>query len=43
MICATAFQGQRVAVFGIGRSGLAACRALAAGGADVAAWDDNEA
>jgi UDP-N-acetylmuramoylalanine--D-glutamate ligase len=28
-------------VFGLGGSGLASCRALAAGGAQVIAWDDN--
>lgn len=43
MIRAQTFQGQRVAVFGLGRSGLSACRALAAGGAEVAAWDDGAA
>ena len=32
---------QTVAVMGLGGSGLAAARALAAGGADVCAWDDN--
>jgi len=32
---------QHVAVFGLGASGLAAARALAASGADVEAWDDN--
>jgi UDP-N-acetylmuramoylalanine--D-glutamate ligase len=36
------FEGRTVAVFGLGRSGLAAARALIAGGARVAAWDDNE-
>ncbi len=30
-------------MFGLGASGLAAAAALAAGGADVAAWDDTEA
>ncbi|MBM3568855.1 MAG: UDP-N-acetylmuramoyl-L-alanine--D-glutamate ligase [Alphaproteobacteria bacterium] len=34
------FRGKRVAVFGLARSGLSAARALAAGGAEVAAWDD---
>lgn len=38
-----AFQGQRVALFGLGGSGLATARALKAGGADVLSWDDNEA
>ena len=42
MIPATTFMGRRVAVFGLGRSGTATCRALAAGGADVLAWDENE-
>jgi UDP-N-acetylmuramoylalanine--D-glutamate ligase len=37
------FAGRRVAVFGLGGSGLATARALIAGGAEVAAWDDGEA
>lgn len=37
------FSGKRVALFGLGGSGLATARALIAGGADVAAWDDGEA
>ena len=41
MIEAAAFAGSPVAVFGLGRSGLAAVRALAAGGANVRAWDDD--
>ena len=36
-------RGQRVALFGLGGSGLSTLRALVAGGADVAAWDDSEA
>ncbi len=40
MIPAASFQGKKVAVFGLARSGLAAVRALVAGGADVLAWDD---
>ncbi|MCH7889480.1 MAG: UDP-N-acetylmuramoyl-L-alanine--D-glutamate ligase, partial [Proteobacteria bacterium] len=36
------FAGLPVAVFGLGRSGLAAARALAAAGAEVRAWDDDE-
>jgi UDP-N-acetylmuramoylalanine--D-glutamate ligase len=36
----TTFAGRTVAVFGLGRSGLAACRALLAGGATVVAADD---
>ncbi|MGI9415067.1 MAG: UDP-N-acetylmuramoyl-L-alanine--D-glutamate ligase [Hyphomicrobiales bacterium] len=43
MIPVTVFNGQTVAVFGLGRSGLATISALAAGGARVVAWDDNEA
>ena len=41
MIAATTFAGKRVALFGLGGSGLATARALKAGGADVAVWDDN--
>ena len=41
MIPVTTFAGQDVAVFGLGRSGTATCRALAAGGARAHAWDDN--
>jgi UDP-N-acetylmuramoylalanine--D-glutamate ligase len=37
------FQGKRVALFGLGGSGLATARALIAGGAEVASWDDGEA
>ncbi|MEO0730611.1 MAG: UDP-N-acetylmuramoyl-L-alanine--D-glutamate ligase, partial [Pseudomonadota bacterium] len=43
MIPASTFAGQTVAVFGLGGSGLAACRSLRAGGAAVAAWDDGRA
>ncbi len=39
----TTFHGKRVALFGLGGSGLSTVRALVAGGADVAAWDDSEA
>lgn len=42
MTPATTFRGKRVALFGLGGSGLSAARALVAGGAVVAAWDDNE-
>lgn len=42
MIPVTVFKDRRVALFGLGLSGLAAARALLAGGAGVAAWDDNE-
>lgn len=36
----TVFAGRKVALFGLGGSGLATARALIAGGATVAAWDD---
>jgi UDP-N-acetylmuramoylalanine--D-glutamate ligase len=36
------FNGLPVAVFGLGKAGLAAAKALQASGADVWAWDDNE-
>jgi len=39
----TTFAGRTVAVFGLGLSGLASCRALMAGGASVVAADDNAA
>jgi len=39
----TTFAGQRVALFGLGGSGLSTARALQAGGAGVAAWDDSAA
>ncbi|OQP87833.1 UDP-N-acetylmuramoyl-L-alanine--D-glutamate ligase [Rhizobium rhizosphaerae] len=41
MIAVKSFAGQRVALFGLGGSGLATALALKAGGADVVAWDDN--
>ena len=40
MIPVRCFDGQKVAVFGLARSGLTAARALIAGGAEVALWDD---
>lgn len=43
MIPVNAFPGQLVAVFGLGRSGLTAARALAAGGARPVLWDENPA
>ncbi len=43
MIAARSFAGKRLGVFGLGRSGLSAVRALAAGGAEVVAWDDDAA
>jgi UDP-N-acetylmuramoylalanine--D-glutamate ligase len=39
----TTFAGRTVAVFGLGMSGLASCRALLAGGAGVVAGDDTAA
>ncbi|MBV9739551.1 MAG: UDP-N-acetylmuramoyl-L-alanine--D-glutamate ligase [Hyphomicrobiales bacterium] len=36
----TSMRGKRVAIFGLGGSGLATARALAAGGATVVPWDD---
>jgi len=42
MIDLSKMKGARYGVFGLGRTGLAAVRALAAGGAYVAAWDDAE-
>ena len=43
MIPASTFHGRRVALFGLGGSGLATAKSLVAGGADVFAWDDNPA
>jgi UDP-N-acetylmuramoylalanine--D-glutamate ligase len=42
MIPVRGFEGKKVAVFGLARTGLAAARALAAGGADVVVWDEKE-
>jgi UDP-N-acetylmuramoylalanine--D-glutamate ligase len=42
MIAVGCFKGRKVALFGLGGSGLSTARALAAGGAEVAAWDDSE-
>lgn len=42
MIPVTTFAGKEVAVFGLGRTGVSAARALIKGGAKVHAWDDNE-
>jgi UDP-N-acetylmuramoylalanine--D-glutamate ligase len=36
-------RGQSVALFGLGGSGLSTARAMVAGGAEVAAWDDSPA
>ena len=43
MIVIRAYDGQRVGVLGMGRSGLAAAAALQVGGATPVCWDDNEA
>jgi UDP-N-acetylmuramoylalanine--D-glutamate ligase len=40
MIEVSGFENRPVAVFGLGRSGLSAARALIAGGAEVRGWDD---
>ena len=40
MIVASAWRGRRYAVYGLARSGRATARALAAGGAQVVAWDE---
>ena len=41
MIPVPGFEGRRIAVFGLGRSGLTAARALQAGGALPVLWDDS--
>lgn len=41
MIPVRGFEGDRVAVFGLGRTGLTAARALKAGGALPILWDEN--
>ncbi|PTS84646.1 MULTISPECIES: UDP-N-acetylmuramoyl-L-alanine--D-glutamate ligase [unclassified Caulobacter] len=43
MIPVRGFEGKSVAVFGLGRTGLTAARALVAGGAHVALWDEKPA
>jgi len=43
VIPARGHAGERVAVLGLGRSGLAAARALRAGGAEALCWDDGAA
>ena len=42
MIPITIFAGKKVAVFGLGKSGLLSAGALIKGGADVVVFDDNE-
>ncbi|PWJ83932.1 UDP-N-acetylmuramoylalanine--D-glutamate ligase [Pseudaminobacter salicylatoxidans] len=41
MIAARSFGGRRIALFGLGGSGVATARSLIEGGAEVLAWDDN--
>ena len=41
MIPVKGYEGQKVAVLGLGRSGLATARALTAGGAEALLWDDS--
>ncbi|MGI1661086.1 UDP-N-acetylmuramoyl-L-alanine--D-glutamate ligase [Palleronia sp. KMU-117] len=41
MIPVRGYEGAKVAVLGLGRSGLTAARALAAGGAEALCWDDS--
>ncbi|GAA6199454.1 UDP-N-acetylmuramoyl-L-alanine--D-glutamate ligase [Aquicoccus sp. SU-CL01552] len=41
MIPVRGYEGAKVAVLGLGRSGLSAARALRAGGAEPVCWDDN--
>ena len=41
MIPVRSLAGRKVALFGLGGSGLATARALIKGGAEVTAWDDN--
>ena len=43
MIPVRGYAGHRVAVLGLGRSGLPSVAALEAGGAEVIAWDDGAA
>ena len=43
MIPVRGFDGDKVAVFGLGRTGLSAARGLAAGGARPVLWDDKAA
>jgi UDP-N-acetylmuramoylalanine--D-glutamate ligase len=40
MIPVTSFAGKRVAVFGLGMSGIASAQSLEAGGAEAHVWDD---
>ena len=42
MTPAETFRGKRVALFGLGGSGMATAAALKAGGAETLVWDDAE-
>jgi UDP-N-acetylmuramoylalanine--D-glutamate ligase len=42
MFAAQGFDGKRVALFGLARSGLSCAEALRLGGAEVLAWDDSD-
>ncbi len=42
MIPVRGYQGHKVAVLGLGRSGLATAHALEAGGATALCWDDGQ-
>ena len=41
LIVAKGVEGKRVAVLGLGRSGIACCQSLGKGGAEVFVWDDD--
>ncbi|WP_407965799.1 UDP-N-acetylmuramoyl-L-alanine--D-glutamate ligase [Bartonella sp. C271] len=41
MIFVECYKGQKVAVFGLGKSGIATAKALISCGTEVVAWDDN--
>ncbi|PIE13032.1 MAG: UDP-N-acetylmuramoyl-L-alanine--D-glutamate ligase [Rhodobacterales bacterium] len=43
MIPVRGYEGRKVAVLGLGRSGLASARSLREGGAEALCWDDNAA
>ncbi|MEO1426018.1 MAG: UDP-N-acetylmuramoyl-L-alanine--D-glutamate ligase, partial [Pseudomonadota bacterium] len=43
MITIAGIKGQKIAVFGLGATGLAAAEALIASGAEVYSWDENPA
>ena len=43
MIDLSRHAGSSMAVFGLGKSGISTSLALAAGGAEVSAWDDDPA